>query len=64
MLGTFSSNERAQACFRKAGSQEIGRRRQARIIGEEKFDLVLMDMLANEFESPYVIQIIDREANK
>jgi len=64
MLGTFSFNERAQACFRKAGFKEIGRRRQARIIGEKKFDLVLMDMLANEFESPFVVQIIDQKANK
>jgi len=64
MLGTFSFNERAQACFRKVGFKEIGRRRQARIIGEKKFDLVLMDMLANEFESPYVVRIIDQKANK
>ena len=64
MLGTFSFNERAQACFGKAGFKEIGRRRQARIIGEKKFDLVLMDMLASEFESPYVVQIIDQKANK
>ena len=63
MLGTFSFNERAKACFRKAGFKEIGRRRQARIIGEKKFDLVLMDMLAHEFESPCVVQIIDQDPN-
>ena len=63
MLGTFSFNKRAQACFRKAGFKEFGRRRQARIIGEKKFDLVLMDMLAHEFDSPYVIQIIEQNPN-
>ena len=60
MIGTYSFNERAQACFRKAGFKEVGRRREARIIGEKKFDLVLMDMLANEFDSPYVVQFIDQ----
>ncbi len=58
MLGTFSFNERAQSCFRKVGFKEIGRRREARIIGEKKFDLVMMDILASEFDSPYVGRII------
>ena len=64
MLGTFSFNERAQACFRKVGFKEIGRRRQARIIGSKKYDLILMDMLAEEFESPYVSQIIEKNTIK
>ena len=63
-LGTFSFNVRAQACFRKVGFKEIGRRRQARIIGNKKFDLILMDMLAEEFGSPYVSQIIEKKPNK
>jgi RimJ/RimL family protein N-acetyltransferase len=58
MLGTFSFNERAIACYRKVGFQEIGRRRQARIIAGKRFDLVLMDMLAEEFESPYVDKFV------
>jgi len=58
MLGTFSFNERAIACYRRVGFQEIGRRREARIVGGKKYDLVLMDMLAEEFESPYVKQIV------
>lgn len=58
MLGTFSFNERALACYRKVGFKEIGRRRQARIIGDMKYDAVLMDMLAEEFESPYVAGIV------
>lgn len=48
ILGMFSFNERALACYRRVGFKEIGRRRQARIIGEKKYDLVLMDMLADE----------------
>jgi RimJ/RimL family protein N-acetyltransferase len=54
MLGTFSFNKRALNCFRKAGFKEIGKRRQARIIAGRAYDLVLMDILAEEFESPYV----------
>ena len=49
MLGMFSFNERALACYRRVGFKEIGRRRQARIIGGKKYDLVLMDMLADEW---------------
>ena len=64
MLGTYSFNLRAQACFRKVGFKEIGRRREARILGKEKYDVVLMDMLAKEFESPYVSQMIEQEPNQ
>jgi len=61
MLGTFSFNERAQTCFKKAGFKEIGRRREARIIGEKVFDVILMDLLSSEFESPYVNRLIDQK---
>ncbi len=49
MLGVFSFNERAIACYRKIGFQEIGRRRQARIVAGKCYDVVFMDMLAEEF---------------
>lgn len=51
MLGAFAYNERAVACYRRIGFKEIGRRREARIIGERKYDVVMMDMLASEFRS-------------
>ena len=51
MLGVFAFNERAIACYRRVGFREIGRRRQARIIGGQKHDAILMDILAEEFES-------------
>lgn len=59
MLGTFSFNKRALNCFRRAGFKEIGKRRQARIIAGRAYDLVLMDILAEEFESPYVRQFVE-----
>ena len=54
MLGTFSFNKRAIRCYEKAGFKEIGKRRQARIIGEMKYDVVFMDILAEEFESVFI----------
>jgi len=58
MLGTFDFNQRAIACYKKVGFKEIGKRRQARIIGRKKFDAILMDILAEEFESVYVSKLV------
>ena len=56
MLGVFTRfNERAIACYRRVGFREIGRRRQARIIGGQKHDAILMDILAEEFAPRRVI---------
>jgi RimJ/RimL family protein N-acetyltransferase len=55
MLGVFAFNERAIALYRRVGFREIGRRRQARIIGGRKHDAILMDILAEEFESRKII---------
>jgi RimJ/RimL family protein N-acetyltransferase len=60
MLGTFAFNRRAIHCYERVGFKEIGRRRQARIVGDRKYDVVLMDILAEEFEAVYVRQFIDR----
>ena len=49
MLGAFAFNQRALNCYRRAGFKEIGRRRQARLIGGVAYDAVLMDILAEEF---------------
>ena len=61
MLGTFSFNERAIQCYEKVGFKLIGRRREARIIAGEKYDLILMDILADQFESPYVKPLLATE---
>ncbi len=62
MVGVFDFNERAMATYRRLGFREIGRRRQARIVADEAHDLVLLDMLASEFESPVVRPSLDRTA--
>ena len=60
MLGTFSFNERAIRCYEKVGFKLIGRQRDARIIAGEKYDLILMDILSGEFESPYIKPMLAR----
>lgn len=59
MLGTFSFNQRALNCYRKLGFKEIGRRRQARIVGGKTYDVVLMDLLADEFGSGLLSQLTE-----
>ncbi|MFZ6026222.1 MAG: GNAT family N-acetyltransferase [Chloroflexota bacterium] len=54
MLGVFAFNRRALQAYRRAGFKEIGRQRQFRILAGQKHDLILMDILAEEFESPVV----------
>jgi RimJ/RimL family protein N-acetyltransferase len=60
MLGTFSFNERGLKCFQKAGFQEIGRRRQGRVIGDRTYDIVLMDILAEEHETERIHEYLDK----
>jgi len=50
MLRVYSFNKRAINCYKKCGFKEIGRRREATIIGNKKYDQIYMDILASEFE--------------
>ena len=51
MLTVYEFNERAYACYKKIGFNEIGRRRKA-ICREARFyDHVFMDILAEEFRA-------------
>jgi len=50
MLKVHSFNKRAVKCYKKCGFKEIGRRRNAFIVGEDKYDDIFMDILAEEFE--------------
>jgi RimJ/RimL family protein N-acetyltransferase len=54
MLKVFSFNKRAIASYQKVGFTLIGKRREAIIMGGEKHDEMMMDILATEFESPYL----------
>lgn len=59
MLGVFSFNTKAIQCYRSAGFKEIGRRRQARLIGRQYYDCILMDILAEEFRGSLVQKFIE-----
>ena len=52
MLDTYSYNERAIRAYKRAGFREIGRRREAKRVGGQLYDVVYMDCLATEFHSP------------
>ncbi len=39
---------------KKYGFKEIGRQREAKFIAGKAHDIVIMDILATEFESPFV----------
>ncbi len=57
-LETAVHNTSAIRCYEKVGFKHIGTRRQAYIHGQKKTDSVLMDLLAEEFDSPFVIPMI------
>jgi len=62
-LVTGECNARAIRCYEKVGFKRIGMQRQAHIHGARKTDVVLMDILAEEFESPFVLPTIERATN-
>ena len=60
-LSVFSYNTSAIRCYKKIGFKEAGRIREARIVGNQKFDIIYMDLLASEFKSPYILSVLDRK---
>lgn len=60
-LGTYSFNKRAIACYKKVGFKEIEKRRESRIIGEKKYDTIMMDILAREHETVYLADVLPVE---
>ena len=57
-LTVHEGNARAIACYERLGFQIVGRKREARIHGPLKEDTLLMDLLASEFESPFILPLI------
>ena len=51
-LSVYDYNHRGVRAYEKAGFKVIGRRRQALRLGHERHDVIFMDALATEFESP------------
>lgn len=61
MLKVFSFNQRAINCYKKCGFKEIGRRREAKIIGNKKYDDIYMDILAEEFKTSVIEKYVESE---
>jgi RimJ/RimL family protein N-acetyltransferase len=52
LLRVYANNERAIRAYRRAGFHEIGRWRQARRVGRQRYDVIFMDCLAAEMMEP------------
>ncbi len=59
MLTAYSFNERGLRAYTRAGFREIGRRREAFRLGGRAYDVVYMDCLAAEFESPVLRRVLE-----
>ena len=53
-LDVMEFNERAQACYKKCGFKEYGRRRKCEFVNGKYYDLISMDILAEEFQGDYI----------
>ena len=52
LLTVYGYNKRAIRAYEKAGFKVIGRRRDARRIGAQRYDEIYMDVVASEWTSP------------
>jgi len=52
-LGVYSHNEYAIKVYEKVGFKYVGRRRNAKIIGNRKYDEIIMDMISDEYFELY-----------
>ena len=62
-LTVHSYNERGLRAYRRAGFQEVGRRREAVWASGRAYDLIYMDCLAREFQGTY-LRYLDRSPNE
>jgi RimJ/RimL family protein N-acetyltransferase len=51
-LAVFANNPRGVRAYEKAGFRVVGRRREAYRLGQRRYDEIIMDALASDFESP------------
>jgi diamine N-acetyltransferase len=58
MLSVRSWNERAIRAYLRAGFKEIGRRREAMRVAGRAYDVVLMDCVSSEFQSPVLSKLL------
>ena len=57
-LTVYSFNQRGLNAYRRAGFKEIGRQREACRLGGKAHDVIYMDCLATEFQSPVLANLL------
>lgn len=60
-LEVYSYNDFAPLLYKKVGFKEIGKNREAKLINGKFYDVIFMDILASEFESPYINKFFEDE---
>ena len=62
-LNVFEYNEVAYNLYKKAGFKEVGRLRKAVEIMGKTYDVIIMDMLKEEFQSVYIKRELEKRYN-
>ena len=62
-LNVFEYNEVAYNLYKKIGFKEVGRLRKAVEILDETYDVIIMDMLKEEFQSVYIKRELEKRYN-
>ncbi|MDQ4044305.1 MAG: GNAT family N-acetyltransferase [Chloroflexota bacterium] len=57
-LEVYANNERAWRAYERAGFRRAGVLRQAKRIGRERFDVILMDVLADQFPHSHLHEMM------
>lgn len=64
MLSVYSFNPRAQRAYEKAGFRVIGRQRRAIPLAGDRYDVILMDAIPEEFASPVLKTLLSPEQGR
>ncbi|MGL4337358.1 MAG: GNAT family N-acetyltransferase [Turicibacter sp.] len=62
-LGVYAFNTSAIKCYERIGFKLAGRIRGAKQICGTRYDLIYMDMIAEEFQSIYVKDVLEKKLN-
>ncbi|KXG76442.1 GNAT family N-acetyltransferase [Thermotalea metallivorans] len=63
-LKVYAYNTPAIRCYQKAGLKEAGRLREAKQIAGAKYDEIYMDILAHEYKSIYIKDLVEKKKQK
>jgi RimJ/RimL family protein N-acetyltransferase len=61
-LAVYAVNARALRVYERAGFRLIGRRRAAWRLGDQRYDVLYLDCLRTEFQSPVLRRWLDEQA--